>query len=220
MAEESSTGTDQLQDSLEEVTVAGKKSYQEEIKAEVPALSVAEEIRKIQQEINKVGVENGKYLARKQQRPGGEERQEPMNKEMNNYQPQKLHQQGQSVLQHTIAGPELPKRKNVSKKVSYAKNEVTVFTFTEEAANSLTVIPEMTNNRSSSHQINPAKHIAPAYPPTAGGYDLNLKHTEDTKSDADNDTEYVPVLPSVKLLATKFQAVKTKNSKPAVATKR
>ena len=89
--------------------------------------------------------------------------------------------------------------------MSYAKNEVIVFTFTEEAPNSLTVIPEVTNNRSSCRQIHPAKHIAPAYPPTAGGDDLDLKHTEDTKSDADNDSEDVPVLPSVKELATKFK---------------
>ena len=62
-----STHADHEQDSLEEVTVAKKEmiNHQEELQA---TLSVAEEIRKLQQEINKVAVENVKFPTWKKNR--------------------------------------------------------------------------------------------------------------------------------------------------------
>ena len=93
---------------------------------------------------------------------------------------------------------------------------MTVFTFSEETPNSLTVIPEVTNNRSSSRQIQPDLHTAPADPPTADSDELTIIHTKDNTSDAEKD---VPVLPSVKQLANKFQVHKADDPKPVIVKK-
>ena len=72
LAGESSTDTDIIEDSLEEEVAAKEEviNHQEEICDEMTTLSVAEEIRKLQKEINKVAGENVQFPAWKQQDPG------------------------------------------------------------------------------------------------------------------------------------------------------
>ena len=70
LAGESSTDTDIIEDSLEEEEVVKKEviNNKEEICDEMTTLSVAEEIKKLQKEINKVAVQNVQFPAWKQQR--------------------------------------------------------------------------------------------------------------------------------------------------------
>jgi hypothetical protein len=227
-SEESSAETDQLQDSLEEKTLATRElsdvsKQVEEDSPEIMTHSVSEEIKRFQGEINKVAVENVKYLTWKQQRTGAKQTREIQGnvkyteKDLDKFQPLQLPPQGKCVLQESIIAPELPPKRKNNKKVTYAENEVTVFTFTEEAPNSLTVIPEVTNNRSLSRQIQPSMHIAPADPPIADSDDLIVILKDDTKGDAEED---VPVLPSVKKLANKFQVNKVDDPDPVIINKK
>ena len=90
-------------------------------------------------------------------------------------------------------------------------------TFSEEKPNSLTVIPEVSNNRSSSRQIQPSLHTAPADPPTADSDDLTIRLHEENATDVE---VYVPVLPSVKKLANKFQVNKVDDLNPVIVNKK
>ena len=183
---------------------------------------MSEEIKRFEGEINKVAVENVKYPTWKQQRKGAKQTGESqgnvkdITKKIDKYQPHQLPPQEKFVLQEHIVASELsPKREN-NKTVTYAENEVTVFTFTEETPNSLTVIPEVTDNRSSSRQIQPSLHTAPADPPTADSDNLTIRLNEDEKGDVEED---VPVLPSVKKLANKFQVNKADDPCPVIVNK-
>ena len=216
LAGESSTDADIIEDSLEEEEAAKEEviNHQEEICDEMTTLSVAEEIRKLQKEINKVAGENVQFPAWKQQRAGA--RQNKENKEMIKEIKSKDENKNRSLNEKHIATLEEPKKK----KVSYPENEVTVFTFTEEAPNSLVVIPEMNKNRISSRQINPGLHTAPADPPAAVNDHLNMKHTDDSKIVDKDDSEDVPVLPSVKELANIFKVIKPVDNRKENVTKK
>jgi len=224
MSEESSVETDQLQDSLEESKVTEKEKVDvsvtvEDDHSEVPALSVSEEIKKLQQEIAKVTVENVKYPSWKRQRIEAWQARNCKESEKDTKRDNgKPHLQKIAPQEEMCVAQELPPKKTgVPKKVSYAENEVTVLLFTEEAGNSL--IPEEENKRSSSRQIHPDSHIAPAEPPRNINDDLSIEHVDDIKDGACEDTADVSVLPSVKELANKFKVKKAEDTKLVTATK-
>lgn len=195
--------------------------------SEMSTISVSEEIKKFQTEINKASIDNVTFPNWKQKRSVGKRfstSEESLVKSGCDKDPDKP-TVGHFVLQENT------KNKNAPKRVSYATNEVTVFGLHEDLTTGLSVkqVPEGGFNRSleKARQIQPSSHIAPAEPPTAGRDDLNnttdngvhhIQYGIDDKSD-DEDVE-VPVLPSVKQLANRFQVMKASQLQPLMSTKK
>ena len=110
LSQETSDETNQLQDSLEENTVADMSGDQKQVEEDLPEIithSVSEEIKRFQEEINKVAKENVKYPTWKQQRRGAKQTGE-----------------SQGNVKETEKGldkfepPEQPKKRKDNKKVS------------------------------------------------------------------------------------------------------
>ena len=127
LSEESSTETDQLQDSLEEDTEATREvsDDRKHVQADSPEImthSVSEEIKRLQQEINKVAVENVKFPTWKQQRTGAKQTGESQGnmkdtkKDLDKYYPHQLPPVGKFVLQEPITAPELPEKRRNNKR--------------------------------------------------------------------------------------------------------
>ena len=200
-------------DSLEEMTMQDSGISEES--SEVSTVSVSEEVKKFQQEITKACEENGKYKNWKHQRTG--ERQRSMRRKTLAYfdigsgsnSPPEIPPRGMGIL-----APKLPsKKKSVPKRVSYAENEVTVF-----ETSHFPVSQDVEKSYISSRQIEPSVYVAPAYPPSANEND-DLSDTSVDDSDGDDEEEDIPVLPSVKQLANKFQILNPCQTQPVEPTK-
>merc|ERR1711892_207509 len=215
LSEESST-EEQLLDSLEEFTMLD--SGISEVSSEVSAVSVSEEIKRFQQEINKVVVENVKYPTWKQQKVGVKTKNASAENFLNSdleSMPPDLPPRGVGIL-----APQLPKnRKNIQKRVSYAVNEVTVLGSLEDIpaplSGSQNTKKSYNQSLERSRQIQPSSRIAPAYPPTADEDVFNgIAATAEDDTTDDISDEDIPVLPSVKQLANRFQIQRPDNSEP------
>jgi hypothetical protein len=212
---EESSSEDQLEDSLDEIAMMD--SGISEVSSEVSTVSVSEEIRRFQQEINAVAVENVKYPSWKQQRLGEKtrsaRRENLLDSDLDSEQQRTadLPPRGGSILLDT----KLPtKRKNATKNVSYALNEVTVLGTVEEIPTHLSVSPER------SRQIQPSSYFPPIEPPVNKSDEVY--NSTDTAEDVHDDIaedEDVPVLPSVRQLARQFQILRPSHSKQSVVTK-
>ena len=196
---------------------------------QVAKSSVLEGIQLFQHEINKVAVDNVKFPKWKQQRA----RRKTLTVSVvslidsgsDSSHAKPLHfPLRRNILSKDLSPPELPpKERNVTKRVSYAKNEVTVFGSQEELCN-FKPAPKTFVNHSlkRSRQIHPNSYFAPEDPPPTDSSDLDSRgntiqkpviHNIETESEEEDD-EQVPVLPSVKQLANRFQTLKTVESKP------
>ena len=197
-----------LEDSLEEECCVGDSGVSEGdggSQASEPAsesssaVSVSEEIRRFQQEINAVAVENVKFFQWKQQRvgPGGRLTGEE----------QLVAAPRPSLAAHQEAGEQ---------------EVVTVLGLPEEVPPSLTVRPPPNGyyNVSSQRgrQIQPSSHVAPSFLPGGETVEEGEAGVVGAGSDGEEDGEdeaEVPALPSVKLLTTRFQALSTERARAA-----
>ena len=190
---------EQFLDSLEDMTIQDSGISEES--SEVSTVSVSEEIKRFQEEITKACEENEQYQTWKQQRAG-----------QNHDIPPNIPPRGVG----SILVPKLPARKkSFPKRVSYAKNEVTVLGTLDEINTQVSVNKDTERSVLSSRQIDPSLYTAPADPPVTDNEDLT-----DTDDDtADEEKEDIPVLPSVKQLANKFQILEPYKTQPALTTK-
>ena len=201
---------------------------------QVAKVSVREGIKLFQKDINKVAVENVKFPKWKQQRA----RRKTLSVsgvslidsdfDSGQAKPPYIHARGSILSKESVLSPELtPKTMNVQqKRVSYAKNEVTVFGSQNELLNLHSAQETLVNHSfKRSRQIHPSSYVAPEEPPRNVSDDHNgrgnsvsvnhpVKNNSDTESDEMENEEQVPVLPSVKNLSNKFQVLKTSESKP------
>ena len=222
---EGSSSEEHLQDSLEEIAMMD--SGISEVSSDVSTVSVSEEIRRCQQEINAVAVENVKYPSWKQQRLGEKTRsargENLIDSDLGSEQqrPGDLPSRGGSILLDTKLPP---KRKNVMKSVSYVKNEVIVLGTIEEIPTHLSdsQAPICYNHSvERSRQIQPSTYFAPIEPPVINSDEpYNSTDTADDVRDDIAEDEDVPVLPSVRQLARKFQILRQSHSKSSVVTKK
>ena len=197
-----------------------------EVSSEVSTVSVSEEIRRFQQEINAVAVENVKYPSWKQQRLGEKTRspsgENLIDSDLNSEQqrPVDLPQRGGSILMDTKLPP---KKKNALKRVSYSEDEVRVFGTAEEiptatATHQATICYNHSVQRS--RQIQPSTYFPPIEPPVINSDEpYNSTDTPDDVHDDIAEDEDVPVLPSVRQLARQFQILRPSHSNPIVVTK-
>ena len=187
-------------DSLEDMTIQDSGISEES--SEVSTVSVSEEIKRFQEEITKVSEENGKYHNWKHQRAG-----------QNHNIPPDIPPRGVG----SILAPTLPsKKKSFPKRVSYAKNEVTVLGTSDEINTHAKVNKDTEKSVISSRQIDPNLYEVPADPPHTD----NTDHTDTSDDEAgDEDKDDIPVLPSVKQLANKFQILKPYKTEPPMTTK-
>ena len=194
-----------------------------EVSSEVSTVSVSEEIRRFQQEINAVAVENVKYPSWKHQRLGEKTRsassgENLLDSDLDSEQQRTgdLPPRGGSIL----LPPKLPpKKKNATKSVSYAENEVRVLEIPTHLSDSQATIC-YNHSVQRSRQIQPSTYFPPIEPPVINSDEpYNSTDTPDDVHDDIAEDEDVPVLPSVRQLARQFQILRPSGSKPSVVTK-
>ena len=188
------------------VSEAGSQVSEEP--SEVSTISVSEEIKKFQRDINTVATENTKFFTWKQQRVGQVSRHSGSEENLRG---------GEDVgakrkLSYSSSSSSSPDETGELEVVSsqYSDKEVTVLGLPEEIPPNLVVKgPNFKQNFASdrSRQIQPSSHVAPSYLPSGEATETvgNINH-DNTEELSDEDEDEVPALPSVKTLTNKFQA--------------
>ena len=198
----------------------------EEAGAEVggSTVSVSEEIKRFQREINSVASENSRFFTWKQQR-AGQLRQFSVSSEN-----LAVRGGGGGSISNSSSPPEVsepePRVRHLSERnSSYADKEVTVLGLPEEIPTHLVVRGTHTQHNVNvaserSRQIQPSSHVAPSYLPTGESTEAPPDEEDGVTEDLSGEDEEddVPALPSVKTLTNKFQAFSCQSSlkKPTV----
>ena len=198
------------------VSEAGSQGSEDTAVSEVSTVSVSDEIRRFQKEINTVAVENSKFFKWKQQRTPSKLSSENLIKDVDESVNVEgyTNRQSQNQIQHSSG--------DSSKRVSYSEKEVTVLGIPEEIPSHLFVrndnVQIQYNNYSMerSRQIQPSSHVAPSHLPNGDiTEDYTVDNYDDNDDQADDEDDEVPALPSVKLLTNKFQSINVENKIPA-----
>ena len=192
------------------------KTDNEEIEEESHEISVSEQIKKLQEEINLSLAKQVEYKTWRKQ--SAKDACQNNTTTQNNEKEIVTSKFAKDCTENSISNNDKSiqevSKKNSSKRVSYAENEVTVFTFTEEAPESLCSIPEVDFKRFSTRQQVPENDTLSMTPPTGNEFDHKALVNKSTMADENKEcNENIPVLPSVKKLVSKFQIPKTSEDK-------
>ena len=180
-------------------------SQQEETEEEVITVSVSQEVKRFQQEINKVAIENTKFRSWKKGRVGGMPLREALRRsasmdcglESSSEESEApcLPPRGRFTSEDSLAEPpRLPPRTKAAKRVSYAPQEATVLgeQRAEEGRHNSTLERRQ-------RQIQPSTHMPPEEPP--GGEEVDVEGEVVVEVQEREE----PILPSVRQLASRFQ---------------
>ena len=192
----------------------GNNMNNKEVSKDVSAVSVSEEIKRLQQKINTVSVENVKFPSWKSLRSVVRLHSASVDSLIDNPPDLPPRARRKFGSQESILAPQLPpKKRNVPNNSSQPKSEgISTHNFVSKIPRRQ---PKHSLNRS--RQIQPISYIAPAAPPPA--VDDDLTSSKDTDGQHTRHEEYVPVLPSVKKLANKFQVMQENVSRQIILTK-
>ena len=188
------------------------KTDNEDIEEEFHEISVSEQIRRLQEEINRsiskqVEHKTWRKLSARDVRQNNTKTQ---NDEKEAVKSKFVGDCTANSISNSDKTVKEVSKKGFPKRVSYAENEVTVFTFTEEAPESLCSIPEVDLKRCSTRQQVPENDTPTVTPPINIEFDHKAPVNQSTIANEDKDcNENIPVLPSVKKLVSKFQILKT-----------
>ena len=195
---------------------------------ELMTISVSQEVKRFQQEINKVAIENTRFHHWKKTRaPVGSlqsqhtvarrsasfeslvEVANPMldsrssSKSREEQPPPCLPPRSRFTSQDSLlAAPALPPRSKTSKRVSYAPQEATVLGSPPESNLMLDLHNKSLERRQ--RQIFPGTHMAPSEPPTEEEREP-AQEKEEGEGALREEESGEPVLPSVRQLASRFQ---------------
>ena len=186
----------------------------EDVPSEVSTISVTDEIRRFQREINTVAVENSRYFKWKKERTPRKTglSLENLSNEVPKIQFEKTdHIQESNVYEdeHEQPGRNISTRKSVS----YSDKEITCLSTPEENPHIFFPKPEnglvnCSSGSERSRQIQPSTHVPPSYLPNGEATEeLNANDYDDNEEHADDEDDEVPALPSVRLLTSKFQTI-------------
>ena len=192
------------------VSEAGSQ-LSEDVPSEVSTISVTDEIKRFQKEINIVAVENSKFFKWKKQRTPSKigMSSESLSKEAPKIQFDKTdHIQESNDYEDEDS-------------VSNSDKEITVLGIPEERPNLLFVKREnnlvnCANGNERSRQIQPSSHVPPSYLPNGEATDDPTADSgdESEKDAEDEEDDEVPALPSVRMLTNKFQTIKVDKPTP------
>ena len=183
----------------------------EDVPSEVSTISVTDEIRRFQKEINIVAVEKSKFFKWKKDRTLSKNglSSESLSKETTKTQFDKA--------------DHIQESKDYEDHDSVSDKEITVLGITKERPNLLFVKREnahvnCANGNERSRQIQPSSHVPPSYLPngetTDGLTADNGNDSEKEAGDEDIDDDEVPALPSVRMLTNKFQTIEVDKPPP------
>ena len=190
------------------VSEAGSQ-LSEDVPSEMSTISVTDEIRRFQKEINIVAVEKSKFFKWKKERTPSKNglTSESLSKETTKTQFDKA--------DHTQESKDYEDHASVSDK------EITILGIPKERPNLLFVKREnvhvnCANGNERSRQIQPSSHVAPSYLPNGEATDgLTDDNGDDSEKEAgDEDDDEVPALPSVRMLTNKFQTIQVDKPHP------
>ena len=194
---------------------------------ELMTISVSQEVKRFQQEINKVAIENTRFHHWKKTRaPVGKLQKSqhtvvrrsasfeslvetqvanPNSKTSEEEAPPCLPPRSRFTSQDSLLAqaPALPPRSKTSKRVSYAPQEATVLGSPPES--NLDLYNKSLERRQ--RQIFPGTHMAPSEPPTEDEMEPEKKEERDLIGASRDEESGEPVLPSVRQLASRFQVI-------------
>lgn len=191
------------------VSEAGSQLSEDAPSSEVSTISVTDEIKRFQKEINIVAVENSKFFKWKKERS-----------------PSKI-----GLSSDSLSAPKIQFNRTDhiqesndyedEDSVSNSDKAITVLGIPEERPNFLFVKKEnnlvnCANGNERSRQIQPSSHVPPSYLPNGEATDDPGADTgDDSEKDAqEEDEDEVPALPSVRMLTNKFQTIKVDKPTP------
>ena len=180
----------------------------EDVPSEVSTISVTDEIRRFQREINTVAVENSRFFKWKKERTPSKLRLSLEN--LSNEAP-KIQFEESNVYEdeHEHSGRNVSTRKSVS----CSDKEISRLDISEENPHiffpkSENVLVNCSNGSERSRQIQPSTHVPPSYLPNGEATEeLNEDDYDDNEEHADDEDSDVPALPSVRMLTSKFQTI-------------
>ena len=193
---------------------------------ELMTISVSQEVKRFQQEINKVAIENTRFHHWKKTRApvGSLQSQHTVVRRSASFESLVETQVGNPMLDSKreeqpppclpprsrftsqdslLAAPALPPRSKTSKRVSYAPQEATVLGSPPDSNLVLDLHNKSLERRQ--RQIFPGTHMAPSEPPAEEEREPAQKGDEERVSREEECGE--PVLPSVRQLASRFQVI-------------
>ena len=190
---------------------------------ELMTISVSQEVKRFQQEINKVAIENTRFHHWKKTRVpvGSVQSQHTVARRSASFEslvevanpmldpkdeqvaPPCLPPRSKFTSQDSLlAAPALPPRSKTSKRVSYAPQEATVLGSPPESNLVLDLHNKSLERRQ--RQIFPGTHMAPSEPPTEEEREAFQEDEGEKRTSREEESEE-PVLPSVRQLASRFQ---------------
>lgn len=194
----------------------------EDVPSEVSTLSVTDEIRRFQREINTVAVESSRFFKWKKERTP---KKKGLSLENLSNEVPKLQIEKTDLIQvsnvHEDEHEQSGRNVSTRKSVSYYDREITSPSTPEENPHILFPKPEnvlvnCSSGSERSRQIQPSTHVPPSYLPNGEATEeLNADEYDDNVEHADDENDEVPALPSVRLLTSKFQTIEIVKQNPS-----
>ena len=182
-------------------------------KIEERTVSVGEEIRRLQEEIQKSAVENGKFATWKQKKIN----KKHVIKDKSKDDPEKSEEikpKPRTNLSSNIKFVIRDSKPIPAKRVSYAEKEVTVFTYCEEdSLPTIQEVQDLTQTSTDKQKIEVEEKSK-----TEKQRNHEKSNVQPTSNENYEDKKEPSLLPSVKKLASKFQVINVKE--PPIITKK